>query len=109
DELRSILGDNPDEPRHIETVTGRGYRLLAEVTAEKAPATTSDANSPDVLSAGSRETYSVTRRDPIRVGVLHSLSGAMAWTETPVVDATLLAIREINENGGIGGRLVEPI
>src|SRR5690606_38231452 len=33
DELRSILGDNPDEPRHIETVTGRGYRLLAEVTA----------------------------------------------------------------------------
>lgn len=109
DELRSILGDNPDEPRHIETVTGRGYRLLAEVTAEKASAATSDANSPDVLSAGSRETYSVTRREPIRVGVLHSLSGAMAWTETPVVDATLLAIREINENGGIGGRLVEPI
>jgi urea transport system substrate-binding protein len=46
---------------------------------------------------------------PIKVGVLHSLSGTMAISEKPVVDATLLAIKEINENGGVLGRPVEAI
>jgi len=47
--------------------------------------------------------------NPIKVGVLHSLSGTMAVSETSVVDATLLAIEEINDRGGILGRKVEPI
>jgi len=46
---------------------------------------------------------------PIKVGVLHSLSGTLAISETSVVDATLLAIEEINDKGGILGRPVEPI
>lgn len=46
---------------------------------------------------------------PIRVGVLHSLSGTMKDSESGVVDATLLAIREINEAGGLLGRKIEPI
>ena len=46
---------------------------------------------------------------PIKVGVLHSLSGTMAISERPVADATLLAIEEINERGGVLGRKVEPI
>ena len=46
---------------------------------------------------------------PIRVGVLHSLSGPMAVSEKPVVDATLLAIEELNAKGGVLGRQVEPI
>jgi urea transport system substrate-binding protein len=33
----------------------------------------------------------------------------MAWTETPVVDATVLAIEEINERGGIRGRRIEAV
>lgn len=47
--------------------------------------------------------------EPIRVGILHSLTGTMAVSELPVVDATLLAIEEINETGGILGRLIEPV
>ena len=47
--------------------------------------------------------------NPIKVGILHSLSGTMAISETPVVDATLLAIEEINNRGGILGRKVVPI
>ena len=47
--------------------------------------------------------------NPIKVGVLHSLSGTMAISETSVVDATLLAIDEINERGGLLGRMVVPI
>jgi urea transport system substrate-binding protein len=45
---------------------------------------------------------------PILIGVLHSMSGTMAFSERPVVDAELLAIREINESGGLLGRRVEP-
>lgn len=47
--------------------------------------------------------------NPIKVGVLHSLSGTMAISETSVVDSTLLAIEEINKKGGILGRQIEPI
>lgn len=46
---------------------------------------------------------------PIRVGVLHSLTGTMAISERPVVDATLLAIEEINRDGGLLRRRVEAV
>ncbi|TVP56211.1 MAG: urea ABC transporter substrate-binding protein [Nodularia sp. (in: Bacteria)] len=46
---------------------------------------------------------------PIKVGILHSLSGTMAISEKSVVDATLLAIAEINAQGGVLGRKVQPI
>lgn len=43
----------------------------------------------------------------IKVGILHSLTGTMAISENPVKDATLLAIKEINDNGGLLGRKIE--
>jgi urea transport system substrate-binding protein len=46
---------------------------------------------------------------PLRVGVLHSLSGTLASSESPVVDATLLAIEEVNAAGGLLGRPVEAV
>jgi urea transport system substrate-binding protein len=46
---------------------------------------------------------------PIKVGVLHSLTGSMEESESPVVDATLLAIDELNAAGGVLGRPVEAI
>ncbi len=46
---------------------------------------------------------------PIRVGVLHSLTGTMAISETSVADATLLAIEQINADGGVLGRQLEPV
>lgn len=48
-------------------------------------------------------------RSPIRVGILHSLTGTMAISERSVVDSTRLAIEEINEQGGIRGRKIVPI
>jgi urea transport system substrate-binding protein len=47
--------------------------------------------------------------EPIKVGVLHSLTGPLASTEVSVADATLLAIEEINKSGGVLGRQIEPI
>lgn len=46
---------------------------------------------------------------PIRVGVLHSLTGTMAISERSVVDATLLGLAEINDAGGLLGRPIEPV
>ena len=46
---------------------------------------------------------------PIRVGILHSLSGTMFDSESPVADATQLAIDELNAAGGVLGRKVEAV
>jgi urea transport system substrate-binding protein len=51
----------------------------------------------------------VARGDPIPVVVVHSLHGTMAISESPVVDATLLAIDEVNAAGGVLGRKLAPI
>ncbi len=49
------------------------------------------------------------QQEPIKVGILHSFSGTMAISESAVVDATLLAIEEINAAGGINGQRIDPI
>ena len=59
--------------------------------------------------AGSDSVSSDSGEGPIKVGILHSLSGTMAISETTVVDAEQLAIKEINENGGVLGRQIEAI
>ncbi len=43
-------------------------------------------------------------REPIEIGVLHSLTGTMSISEISVKDATLLAVEEINAAGGVLGR-----
>ena len=43
----------------------------------------------------------------VKVGILHSLSGTMAISETSVRDAELLAIKEINAKGGVLGKQIE--
>jgi urea transport system substrate-binding protein len=48
-------------------------------------------------------------REPIRIGVLHSLTGTMAFSEKPVIDATLLAIEDLNARGGVLGRRLQAI
>jgi len=45
----------------------------------------------------------------IKVGVLHSLSGTMAISETVLKDVALMAIEEINAKGGLLGMKLEPI
>ena len=47
--------------------------------------------------------------EPIEVGILHSLTGAMANSEMVVVDATMFAIDEINQQGGLLGRPIKAI
>ncbi|HEX5656762.1 MAG TPA: urea ABC transporter substrate-binding protein [Polyangiales bacterium] len=46
---------------------------------------------------------------PIKVGILHSLSGTMAISETSLKDVALMTIEEINAAGGLLGRKIEPV
>jgi len=46
---------------------------------------------------------------PIRVGVLHSLSGTMAISETALRDTVLMMVEGINSRGGLLGRRVEAV
>lgn len=46
---------------------------------------------------------------PIKIGVLHSLTGTMAVSERPLVDALRLAVEEINVQGGLLGLPLEMI
>ena len=45
--------------------------------------------------------------DPIKVGAIFSLTGTYAMTELPALKAARLAVKEINEKGGIKGRPIE--
>ncbi|HVI27649.1 urea ABC transporter substrate-binding protein [Hansschlegelia sp.] len=47
--------------------------------------------------------------DTIKVGVLHSLSGTMAISETTLKDAMLMLIDEQNKKGGVLGKKLEPV
>jgi len=46
---------------------------------------------------------------PIKVGILHSLSGTMAISETALKDTALMTFDAINAKGGVMGRKIEPV
>jgi len=73
-----------------------GTGLLAACGPESAPASSGGASP---AQSG----------DTIKVGILHSLSGTMAISETSVRDATLLAIEEINKAGGVLKKKLVPV
>jgi len=52
---------------------------------------------------------SLAADDTIKVGVLHSLSGTMAISETTLKDTMLMLIEEQNKKGGLLGKQLEPV
>ena len=47
--------------------------------------------------------------DTIKVGILHSLSGTMAISETALKETALMTIEEINKAGGVMGKKLVPV
>ena len=58
---------------------------------------------------GSEEAESDASMDPIKVGVLHSLSGSMAISETTLKDTVEMLVADQNANGGLLGRQLEAV
>ena len=52
---------------------------------------------------------SILAQDTIKVGVLHSLSGSMAISETTLKDTVLMMVEEQNRAGGLLGRQLEAV
>jgi len=59
------------------------------------------------IGLGSSSLYAQAKT--IKVGVLHSLSGTMAISETVLKDTVLMAVEEINAKGGVMGYKIEPV
>src|SRR5512144_2806580 len=51
----------------------------------------------------------VRAAETIKVGVLHSLSGTMAISETTLKDVMLMLIADQNKKGGLLGKQLEPV
>ena len=62
-----------------------------------------------VAVGGVASVSSAQEVEPIRVGVLHSLSGTMAISETTLRDVVLMMVEDLNESGGLLGRPVEAV
>ena len=61
------------------------------------------------LLGGSIAMSVATAQDTIKVGVLHSLSGTMAISETTLKDTMLMLIEEQNKAGGLLGKQLEAV
>lgn len=61
------------------------------------------------LTAAIPHAQTQDKKDPIKVGVLHSLSGTMAISETTLKDTMLMLIEEQNKKGGLLGRELVPV
>ena len=53
--------------------------------------------------------FSAQAAETIKVGILHSLSGTMAISETTLKDTMLMLIEEQNKKGGLLGKKLEPV
>lgn len=75
--------------------------VFTSCSSEKSGGEGSESASSDTSGSGNGET--------IKVGILHSLSGTMAISETSLRDVLLMGIEEINNNGGVMGKEIEPV
>jgi urea transport system substrate-binding protein len=64
---------------------------------------------PTALAAITLSGASALAQDTVKVGVLHSLSGTMAISETSLRDILLFTFDEINAAGGVMGKKIEPV
>ena len=53
--------------------------------------------------------FTASAAETVKVGILHSLSGTMAISETSLKDVLLFTFDEINKSGGVMGKMIEPV
>lgn len=88
-----------------------GWVIFAALSGDRHPGGNRRADSRDAGSTDDGTAAGIVPPSgaPIRIGILHSLSGTMANSESSVADAALLAVDRINREGGVMGRPVEPV
>lgn len=86
--------------------SGAAYYSLSSGSGSADRSTSENTSS---VAAIATPTIATPAGEPIRIGILHSLTGTMGQSGSSVADATLLAIDELNRSGGVLGRPVEAI
>ena len=64
---------------------------------------------PVLAAAALLASHAAQAADTIKVGVLHSLSGTMAISETTLKDTVLMMVDDLNKKGGLLGKKVEAV
>ena len=62
-----------------------------------------------VFAAGATIASHAQAAETIKIGVLHSLSGTMAISETTLKDTMLMLVDDLNKKGGLLGKKVEAV
>ena len=81
--------------KRLSTMLFSSLALVSACEKKEVPTTTA---APVAAAPAKAEEKADT--GPIKVGILHSLSGTMAISETSLKDVALMTIEEINEAGG---------
>jgi TolB-like protein/DNA-binding winged helix-turn-helix (wHTH) protein/Flp pilus assembly protein TadD len=98
--IRQVLRDNPERPRFVQTVTGKGYRFIAPVSGAQAELQILD-NDPETPADVPPTNMSARRPWAIPVGILIvlivALSGWLVWSHNrsnakPAVGRLMLAV-----------------
>lgn len=96
-QIRSTLGDNPEKPRYVETLSRRGYRFIAPLNLGAAPSAPAadrrigaPPSAPSLPSLERSGRESVTRRAPIAAASSRSRKYFLAALGLLMVTAALL-------------------
>lgn len=92
-----------DDSRRKRSVTMRMWKKLLGISLLASSLLVTGCGGDSAMSGST----SNASGDTVKVGLLHSLSGTMAISETSVRDAEKLAIQEINDQGGVLGKKIE--
>ena len=91
----------------VVSLIGTAQALLG--ACGKAPDVSDKAAAAPTVGAAASALPAAKETGPIKVGILHSLSGTMAISETSLKDVALMTIDEINQSGGLLGRKLEAV
>ena len=76
--LRATLGEDPENPRYVETVRGRGYRFIAPVTEVDEKAVPGSVSARDIVAPPAKEAAAQTRGFPVRASIGVVVLGILA-------------------------------
>ncbi|HNP62445.1 MAG TPA: tetratricopeptide repeat protein [Woeseiaceae bacterium] len=88
-EIRHALDDHADDPRYIQTLPKRGYRLLVDVTAAEAPSQAGNHVVPDTTDDEGGVWHTLLRHGVVQAAAAYLVAG---WLLIQVADATFYDI-----------------
>ncbi len=107
--MRKVSEQKPDQPTRVQVgmpVLSR-RRVAAAVAATLLLAMAGSANAANPSTASVDTTHLAVTDNTVTVGILHSVTGTMAISETGAMEAEKLAISQINAMGGVLGRQIK--